>query len=139
MNIQMRNHKLLTKIPGGLEHAVKCICNQNCTLDDTANTFQDLRKRKNIGNSPPYKANIFTEKQSFRVENKYKPKEKMAEVTMKKKSHQNCWSTDHYANNCPKVKKKIYDIGKFPEKEIQAEASESDSMGDAISKSSDYD
>ncbi|MBW0549624.1 hypothetical protein O181_089339, partial [Austropuccinia psidii MF-1] len=41
MNIQMRNHKLLTQIPGELEHAVKCRCNQNCTLDDIANTLQD--------------------------------------------------------------------------------------------------
>ncbi|MBW0502294.1 hypothetical protein O181_042009 [Austropuccinia psidii MF-1] len=29
MNIQMRNHKLLTQIPGELEHAVKSRCNQN--------------------------------------------------------------------------------------------------------------
>ncbi|MBW0558245.1 hypothetical protein O181_097960 [Austropuccinia psidii MF-1] len=29
MNTQMRNHKLLTKMPGELEHAVKCRCNQN--------------------------------------------------------------------------------------------------------------
>ncbi|MBW0567134.1 hypothetical protein O181_106849 [Austropuccinia psidii MF-1] len=29
MNIQMRNHKLLTQIPGELELAVKCRCNQN--------------------------------------------------------------------------------------------------------------
>ncbi|MBW0585317.1 hypothetical protein O181_125032 [Austropuccinia psidii MF-1] len=29
MNIQMRNHKLLTQLPGELEHAVKCRHNQN--------------------------------------------------------------------------------------------------------------
>ncbi|MBW0490041.1 hypothetical protein O181_029756 [Austropuccinia psidii MF-1] len=33
MNIQMRNHKLLTQMRGELEHAVKCRCNHNCTLD----------------------------------------------------------------------------------------------------------
>ncbi|MBW0572799.1 hypothetical protein O181_112514 [Austropuccinia psidii MF-1] len=49
MNIQIRNHKLLTQIPGGLEHAVKCRCNQHCTLDEITNTLQDLRKRTNIG------------------------------------------------------------------------------------------
>ncbi|MBW0463059.1 hypothetical protein O181_002774 [Austropuccinia psidii MF-1] len=49
MNIQMRNHKLLTQMRGELEHAVKCRCNQNCTLDGIANTLQDLRKRINIG------------------------------------------------------------------------------------------
>ncbi|MBW0557210.1 hypothetical protein O181_096925, partial [Austropuccinia psidii MF-1] len=56
MNIQMRNHKLLTQLPGELEHAVKCRCNHNCTLDDIANTLQDIRKRTNIGKFTPYKS-----------------------------------------------------------------------------------
>ncbi|MBW0485143.1 hypothetical protein O181_024858 [Austropuccinia psidii MF-1] len=59
MNIQMRNHKLLTQLPGELEHAVKCRCNQNCTLDDIANTLQDIRKRTNIGKFTPYKSNYY--------------------------------------------------------------------------------
>ncbi|MBW0516520.1 hypothetical protein O181_056235 [Austropuccinia psidii MF-1] len=49
MNIQMRNHKLLTQRPGELEHAVKCRCNQSSTLDYNASTLQDVRKRTNIG------------------------------------------------------------------------------------------
>ncbi|MBW0486425.1 hypothetical protein O181_026140 [Austropuccinia psidii MF-1] len=101
MKIQMRNHKLLTQIPGELEHAVKCRCNQNCTLDDIANTLQDIRKRTNIGKYSPYK------------------------------------STDHYANNFPKAKKKVYAVEKVPEEESPAEDSESDSMGDAIREQSD--
>ncbi|MBW0575474.1 hypothetical protein O181_115189 [Austropuccinia psidii MF-1] len=44
MNIQMRNHKLLTKMPGEQEHALKCKYNQSCTLDDIANTLQDAKK-----------------------------------------------------------------------------------------------
>ncbi|MBW0563664.1 hypothetical protein O181_103379 [Austropuccinia psidii MF-1] len=56
MNIQMRNHKLLTQLPGELEHAVKFRCNQNCTLDDIANTLEDIRKRNNIGRFTPYKS-----------------------------------------------------------------------------------
>ncbi|MBW0582663.1 hypothetical protein O181_122378 [Austropuccinia psidii MF-1] len=56
MNIQMRNHKLLKQLPGELENAVKCRCNQNSTLDDIANTLQDIRKRTNIGNSPHIRA-----------------------------------------------------------------------------------
>ncbi|MBW0582767.1 hypothetical protein O181_122482 [Austropuccinia psidii MF-1] len=39
MNIQMRNNKLLTQLPGELEHALNFRCNQNCTLDDIANTL----------------------------------------------------------------------------------------------------
>ncbi|MBW0539322.1 hypothetical protein O181_079037 [Austropuccinia psidii MF-1] len=131
MNIQMRNHKLLTQLPGELEHAVKCRCKQNCTLDDIAKTLQDIRKRINIGKLTPYKSSGFKEKQPFRVEFKDKPKERVAEVVKKTNSCQNCGSTDHYANNCPKAKKKVYAIEKGPEEESPTEDSESDSMGEA--------
>ncbi|MBW0572434.1 hypothetical protein O181_112149 [Austropuccinia psidii MF-1] len=67
MNIQMRNHKLLKKMPGELEHAVKCRCNHNCTLDDISNTLQDVRKRTNIGKYTAYKSSGFKEQQPFRV------------------------------------------------------------------------
>ncbi|MBW0483563.1 hypothetical protein O181_023278 [Austropuccinia psidii MF-1] len=80
MNIQMRNQKLLTQMPEELEHAVKCRCNHNCTLDDIANTLQDIRKRTNIGNYSPYKSCGFGEKQPFRVEFKDKPRKKVTEV-----------------------------------------------------------
>ncbi|MBW0519369.1 hypothetical protein O181_059084 [Austropuccinia psidii MF-1] len=116
-NIQMRNHKLLTQLPGELEHAVKCRCNQNCTLDDISNTLQDIRKRSNID----------------------KPKERVAEVAKKRNSCHNCGLTAHYANNCPKAKKKVYAIGKAQAEESPAEYSESDSMGDAIREPSDDD
>ncbi|MBW0576318.1 hypothetical protein O181_116033 [Austropuccinia psidii MF-1] len=53
MNIQMRKDKLLTQLPGEIEHAIKCRCNQNCTLDDIADTLQDMRKRTNIGKFTP--------------------------------------------------------------------------------------
>ncbi|MBW0551050.1 hypothetical protein O181_090765 [Austropuccinia psidii MF-1] len=67
MNLQMSNHKLLTQMPGELEHAVKCRCNRNCTLADIANTLQDVRKRTNTGKYTPYKSSGFKDKQSFRV------------------------------------------------------------------------
>ncbi|MBW0463186.1 hypothetical protein O181_002901 [Austropuccinia psidii MF-1] len=108
MNIQMRNHKLLTQIPGELEHAVKCRHNHNYTLDDIANTLQGVRKITNI-------------------------------VVKKNNSCHNCGSTDHYANNCPKAKKKFHTIEKVPEEESAIEDSELDSMGDAIKEQSDDD
>ncbi|MBW0510991.1 hypothetical protein O181_050706 [Austropuccinia psidii MF-1] len=114
MNTQMRNNKLLTQMPGKLEHAVKCRCNHNCTLDDIANTLQEVRKRTNIGKFTPYKSSGFIEKQPFRVEFKDKPKERVAEMEKTKNSCHNCGSTDHYANNFPKAKKKIYSIEKIP-------------------------
>ncbi|MBW0529439.1 hypothetical protein O181_069154 [Austropuccinia psidii MF-1] len=110
INIQIRNHKLLKQLPGELEHAVKCRCNQNCTLDDIANTLQDFKEN---------------------------PREKVAEVAKKKNSFHNCGYTDHYSNNCPKAKKKVYAIEKVPEQESPTEDSDSDSMGDGIREQSD--
>ncbi|MBW0464537.1 hypothetical protein O181_004252 [Austropuccinia psidii MF-1] len=137
MNIQMRNHKLLTQIPEELDHAVKCRFNQSCTLDDIANTLQDLRKRNNLGKYFQFRSSSFKEKQDFRVAFKDKTKEKMAEVTKKKNTCHNCGSTDHYVNNCPKAKKKVYNVEQVPEEESPTEDSELDSMGGAISEQSD--
>ncbi|MBW0538285.1 hypothetical protein O181_078000 [Austropuccinia psidii MF-1] len=66
-----------------------------------------------------------------------KPRERVAEVAKRKNSCHNCGSTDHYANNCPKAKKKVYAIEKVPEEESPTEDSDSDSMRDAIRDQSD--
>ncbi|MBW0541016.1 hypothetical protein O181_080731 [Austropuccinia psidii MF-1] len=105
MNLQKRNHKLLTQMPGEIEHAVKCICNHSCTVDDITNAIQDISKRANIGKYTPYESSGFKGKQLFRVEFKDKPREMVAEVAKKNSCH-NCGSTDNYSNNCPKAKKK---------------------------------
>ncbi|MBW0581044.1 hypothetical protein O181_120759 [Austropuccinia psidii MF-1] len=133
----MRNHKLLTQLPGELEHAVKCRCNQNCILADISNTLQHTRKRTNIGKFSLYRSSSLKERQPPRVEFKDKPRERVAEVTKKKNSCHNCGSTDHYANNCPKANKKVYAIEKVQEDESPTEESESNSMGDAIREPSD--
>ncbi|MBW0472567.1 hypothetical protein O181_012282 [Austropuccinia psidii MF-1] len=114
IKIQMRNHKLLTHIPGELEHAIKCRFNQNCTLDDIANTLQDVRKGTNIAKYSPYKRSNFKEKQPSRVYIKNKPKELLAEVAKNK----------NYCHN-------------FPEEESLKEDSESENMGNAIREHSD--
>ncbi|MBW0474018.1 hypothetical protein O181_013733 [Austropuccinia psidii MF-1] len=111
--------------------------NQNFTLDDIANTLQDVRKRTNIGKYTPYKSSGFKEKKPFRVEFKDKPKERVSEVTKKKNSCHNFGSTDYYAKNCPKKKKKVYSIEEVPEEESPTEDSESDSLKDAIKEQSD--
>ncbi|MBW0501801.1 hypothetical protein O181_041516 [Austropuccinia psidii MF-1] len=127
-------------MPGELEHAVNCRCNHNCTLDDIANTLQEVRKRTNIEKFTPYKSSGFKEKQPFRVELRDKPKEIVAEMEKKKKnSCHSCGSTDHYANNCPKAKKKISAIEKVPHEESPTGDSESDTMGDAIREQSHED
>ncbi|MBW0479713.1 hypothetical protein O181_019428 [Austropuccinia psidii MF-1] len=124
-------------MPGELDNAVKCRCNHYCTLDDISNTLQDIRKRENIGKYSPYESSGFKEQQPFRVEFKEKHRERVAEVRKKKNSCHNCGSTDHYYNNCPKAKKKVYAIENVPEEESPKEDSESDSMGDSIRGQSD--
>ncbi|MBW0489536.1 hypothetical protein O181_029251 [Austropuccinia psidii MF-1] len=118
----MRNPKLLTQRPGELEQTVKCRCNQHYTLDEIENTLQDFQRETKL-----------------RVEFKDKPRERVAEVAKKKYACHNCGSTEHYANNCPKAKKKVYAIEKVPEEESQTEDSDSDSMVDAIREQSDDD
>ncbi|MBW0493869.1 hypothetical protein O181_033584 [Austropuccinia psidii MF-1] len=131
MNIQMRNHKLLTQIPAELAHPVKFRCTQNCILDQISNTLHDLWKRKNIAKYSPYKSSGFKEKKPFKVEFKDKTRERVEEVSKKNSCH-NCGSTDHYSNNCPKAKKKFYAIEKVPEAESPTGDFESDSMRSAI-------
>ncbi|MBW0494847.1 hypothetical protein O181_034562 [Austropuccinia psidii MF-1] len=46
---EMRNQKILTKLPGDLEHAVKCRCFKESTLDEISTTFQEERIREYIG------------------------------------------------------------------------------------------
>ncbi|MBW0508910.1 hypothetical protein O181_048625 [Austropuccinia psidii MF-1] len=101
-------------------------------MNDILNTLQDVRKRTNIGKYSPYESSGFREKPHFRVEFKDNPRERVSEVTKKNNSCPNCGSTDHFANDYPKAKKKVYAIEKVPEEESPTEDSESDSMGDAI-------
>ncbi|MBW0582321.1 hypothetical protein O181_122036 [Austropuccinia psidii MF-1] len=46
---EMRNHKLLTKQPGDLEHELKCRCSKESTLDEISTTLQEVRIRTSIG------------------------------------------------------------------------------------------
>ncbi|MBW0494001.1 hypothetical protein O181_033716 [Austropuccinia psidii MF-1] len=139
MNIKMRNHKLLTQMPGELEHAVKCRCNHNCTLDYISNTLQNVRKRTNIGKYNPYKSSGFKEKQPFRVEFKDKPRERVEEVAKKKILVTTVVQQTTMPTTVHRQRKKIYAIEKFPEEESPTEDSDSDSMDYAIREQSDND
>ncbi|MBW0460788.1 hypothetical protein O181_000503 [Austropuccinia psidii MF-1] len=99
-------------------------CNQIFTLHEIENTLQDLRKRTKIGKYSQYKRSSFKEKQHSRMDFKDKPKERVEEVNKKKNSSHNCGSTDHYANSCPKAKKKFNVIDQVPEEESPTEDSE---------------
>ncbi|MBW0503897.1 hypothetical protein O181_043612 [Austropuccinia psidii MF-1] len=85
------------------------------------------------------KTSCFREKPPFGVEFKDKCRERVAEVTKNKNSCHNSGSTDHYANDFSKAKKKVYAIEQVPEEESPPENSESDSMGYSIREQSDED
>ncbi|MBW0482011.1 hypothetical protein O181_021726 [Austropuccinia psidii MF-1] len=112
------HERIMTQLPGELEHAVKYMCKKNLTVDDIANTFQYLRKRTNIGKYSPYKGNSFTDKQPFRVE-KDKPRGNVAEVLNKKNSCTNCGPQDHYSNNYQKEKQKNIPLQKSKMKKFK--------------------
>ncbi|MBW0559989.1 hypothetical protein O181_099704 [Austropuccinia psidii MF-1] len=112
---------------------------QKYSNDDIANDLQDVRKITNIGKFGLYRSSSFKEKQTLRVEFKDKPRERVEEMEKKKNSCHNCGSTDHYANNCSRAKKKVYAIEKVPEEESPTEDSYPESMGDAIREPSDDD
>ncbi|MBW0575794.1 hypothetical protein O181_115509 [Austropuccinia psidii MF-1] len=80
-----------------------------------------LRKRTNIGKFSLYRSSSFKEKQHLKVEFKDKLRERVGEVEKKKNSCHNCGSTNHYSNNCPRAKKKVYAIEKVPEEESPTE------------------
>ncbi|MBW0487266.1 hypothetical protein O181_026981 [Austropuccinia psidii MF-1] len=103
------------------------------SMDKTVKTLQE-------GHAQLRKASEETSKRLKKVlEFKYKPREIVAEVNKKNNSCHNFGSTDYYANNFPKEKKKIYAIEKVPEEEFPTEDSESDSMDDALREKSDED
>ncbi|MBW0462488.1 hypothetical protein O181_002203 [Austropuccinia psidii MF-1] len=87
----------------------------------------------------PIKGNSFREKHPFSIDHKDKPRKKVEEVTKKQNSCHNCGSTDHYANDCLKDKRKIYSIQQVPGEEIQEEDSKFDTMSEAIRENSDDD
>ncbi|MBW0592109.1 hypothetical protein O181_131824 [Austropuccinia psidii MF-1] len=99
-------------MPGEIEHSVKCGCNHNLTLDDIANTLQDIRKRTNMGKYSQNKSSGFREKQPFRVKLKDKPKERVAEVARKKNYCPNCGSTDLMAITVQRQRRKSIPLRK---------------------------
>ncbi|MBW0569852.1 hypothetical protein O181_109567 [Austropuccinia psidii MF-1] len=87
-------------------------------------TIQDIRKRANIGKFSLYESIRSKKKQPLMVEFEDKPRERGTEVAKKKNSCHNCGLTDHYANNFPRAKKKVYAIEKVPEEETPTEDSD---------------
>ncbi|MBW0481623.1 hypothetical protein O181_021338 [Austropuccinia psidii MF-1] len=100
-------------------------------------TKMNIQMKSQTPDTNARRTSEFSEMHIKMVELKGKPRERVSEVTKKRNSCHNCGSTDHYANNCPKAKKKVYAIEKVTEEKCPTEDSESESMGDAIREESD--
>ncbi|MBW0524117.1 hypothetical protein O181_063832 [Austropuccinia psidii MF-1] len=107
----MRNHELLTQIPGELENAVKCRCNHNCTLYDIKNVLQD--------------GGVYRQTQR-----------KGGRSGKEEKFLSQLWFNRQLCQQLSKGKEKVYAIEKVPDEESPTEDSESYSMGDAIREQS---
>ncbi|MBW0560679.1 hypothetical protein O181_100394 [Austropuccinia psidii MF-1] len=98
----MRNHKLLTKLPGDLDNEFKCRLSKELTLDEISNTFQEVRMRTSTGR-------YYTHSTGDNRENStpvaQKTHESDSEISTGFKS---CESTNQYAERTPKHREEIF-------------------------------
>ncbi|MBW0487459.1 hypothetical protein O181_027174 [Austropuccinia psidii MF-1] len=79
---EMRNHKL----PGDIEHAVKCRCSKESTLDEISTTLKEVRIRTSIGR---YNTIVLVKKGRFR------PWKKKKFIIQNPKSQQDFTTVNH--------------------------------------------
>ncbi|MBW0543227.1 hypothetical protein O181_082942 [Austropuccinia psidii MF-1] len=98
----MRNHKLLTQLPGDLENSVKCRCIKESTLEEISTPFQEVRIRTSIGR---YNTHITGDnRQNPTLEAK---ETHYSEYVITTGFH-NCESPNSYADNFPKDREEIF-------------------------------
>ncbi|MBW0579938.1 hypothetical protein O181_119653 [Austropuccinia psidii MF-1] len=98
---EMRNHKLLTKLPGDLENALKCRCSKESMLDEISTTFQEVRIRTSIGR---YNTHITGEKRDNPTLEAKETHDSDYEIAT---GFHNYESPKHYAENSPKDREEI--------------------------------
>ncbi|MBW0463211.1 hypothetical protein O181_002926 [Austropuccinia psidii MF-1] len=99
---EIRNHKLLIKLPEDLEHALKCICSKEFTLDAISNTLQEVRRRTHIGRY--YTDRAGDNRESPTLEAK---EAQYSKVQMTKACHK-CGSPNHYENSFSKGREEVF-------------------------------
>ncbi|MBW0495435.1 hypothetical protein O181_035150 [Austropuccinia psidii MF-1] len=120
---EVRNHKLLNKLPGDLEHAVKCRFSKESTLDEIANTLQEVRIRTSIGR---YNNNIIGDNRENPTLEAKETHDSESEITT---GFYNCESPNHYAENSPKDREEILARKEQARKDQDGHESNSDSVG----------
>ncbi|MBW0504793.1 hypothetical protein O181_044508 [Austropuccinia psidii MF-1] len=119
----MRNHKLLIKLPRDLAHAVKCRCFKESTLDQISTTLQEVRIRTSIGRCNTHTTGDNRENPTLEAKETHYSE---SEITT---GFHNCESTNHYAENFPKDREKIFVRGEEKRKDQEGHESDSDSVG----------
>ncbi|MBW0587163.1 hypothetical protein O181_126878 [Austropuccinia psidii MF-1] len=120
---EIRNHKLLTKLPGDLEHAVKCRLSKESTLDQISNTLQKVRIRKSIGRYNNHSTGDNRDNPTLEAKETH---DSESEITT---GFQNCGSTNQYAENSCKERKEIFEREEETRKDQEGHESDSDSVG----------
>ncbi|MBW0544121.1 hypothetical protein O181_083836 [Austropuccinia psidii MF-1] len=120
---EMRNHKLLTKLPGYLEHAVKCRFSKESTFDEISTTLPEVRIRTSIGR---YNSHITGDNRENQTLEEKETHDSESDITTG--SHY-CESPNHYAENFPKDREDIFQREKDTRKDQEGHSSDSDSVG----------
>ncbi|MBW0498720.1 hypothetical protein O181_038435 [Austropuccinia psidii MF-1] len=122
----MRNHKLLTKLPGDLEHSVKCRFYKESTLDEISTTLQEVSIITSIGRYNTYSTGNNRENPTLEAKQTH---DSECEITT---GFHSCESTNHYSDNLPKDSEEIFEREKETRKDQEGHEYESDSEGNCF-------
>ncbi|MBW0539818.1 hypothetical protein O181_079533 [Austropuccinia psidii MF-1] len=124
MNIQIRNHKLLTQVPGSLEHAIKSMLKKDCTLDDTSNTLQEGRSITSICRYDTNSTGDNRENPNIEAKEAHD-----TEALRKTGICHSCLSPNHYGETCHKDREEIFPREEETRKTPEGSKSDSNSVG----------
>ncbi|MBW0530662.1 hypothetical protein O181_070377 [Austropuccinia psidii MF-1] len=124
---EIRNHKLLTKVPGDLEHSLKFRCSKESILDEISTTLKELRAfgRYNTHSTGDNRKNPTLEAKETHD----------SEYEIATGLH-NCESPNHYAENIPKDREEIFARDKETRTDQEGHESDSDSVGNGCGNNS---
>ncbi|MBW0546320.1 hypothetical protein O181_086035 [Austropuccinia psidii MF-1] len=118
----MRTYKLLTKLPGVLEHEVKWRFSKESTLDELSTTSQEVRIRTSIGR---YNAHTTGDNRENPTLESKETHDSESEIPT---GFHNCELPNHYADNSPKDREEIFSRVEETTKDQEGHESDSDSV-----------
>ncbi|MBW0553559.1 hypothetical protein O181_093274 [Austropuccinia psidii MF-1] len=127
---ERRNYKLLTKLLGDLEHAVKCRCSKESTLHEISNTLQEVRIRTSIGRYNNHSTGDNRENPTLEAN---KTNDSDSEITTR---FHNLESLNPYADNSPKDRGEMFSREEETTEDQEGHESDSDSVGNGCGNNS---